>query len=146
MGTEVSQALCRPYYLIHLLRSMCTSYYSYFSVKHCMVHALSRFSVSGTVWLVGICRLGILPVRTIRYDRVRYCAVRYGTVQVRYGTVWYGTAVHVVQFLAPPLVMRLRAFRYFTLSCSELACTFLTRVWDYSWCLPQRFVYGIVKS
>ena len=151
-------------HLIHLLRSMCTSYYSYFSFKHCMVHALSRFSVSGTVWLVGICRLGILPVRTIRYGRVRYCTVRYGMLRygtvrsgtvrhgkvrhslVRYSTVRYGTAVHVVQFLAPPLVMRLRAFRYFTLSCSELACTFLTRVWDYSWCLPQRFVYGIVKS
>jgi len=44
------------------------------------------------VWHVGICRLGILPVRTVRYGTVRYgtvChTVRYGTV--RYCTVRYG--------------------------------------------------------
>ena len=80
-------------HLIHLLRSMCTSYYSYFSFKHCMVHAQGRFSVSGTVWLVGICRFGILPVRTIWYGRVQYRTVRYRMVYgtVRCGTVLYGT-------------------------------------------------------
>ncbi len=50
----------------------------------------SRFSASRTVWLVGFCRLGI-PV-------VRYGAVLYGTVR-------YSTAVHFIEFLAPPLVM-----------------------------------------
>jgi hypothetical protein len=45
----------------------------------------SRFSVSGTVWLVGICRLGF----------------RAGL----YGTRRYGTVVNLIQFLAPPLVM-----------------------------------------
>jgi len=135
-------------HLNHLLRSMCTSYYSYFSFKHCMVHALISFSVSGTVWLVGICRLGILPVRTVRYGRVQYCSfpvvpvVPVQSRTVQYRTVRYG--VLVVQFLAPPLVMRLRAFRYFTLSCSELARTFLTRVWDYSWFLPYRY-YPVVR-
>ena len=55
-----------------------------------MVHAQGRFSVSGTVWLVGICRFGSLPVRTIRYGTVGY-----GTV--RYGTVWYTVPYGAVQ-------------------------------------------------
>ena len=73
-----------------------------------------RFSASDTVWLVGICRLGIPAVR---YGTVLYVTVLYGTVR-------YSTAVHFIQFFALALVM---SSLYRAFLTSRFACTRRTR-------------------
>ncbi len=75
----------------------------------------SRFSVCGTVWSVGIRRLGILPDRTVRYRTVPYRTVRYGGP--RY-TASCAATCHELAF---------RAFL-----TSRFACTRRTRVLDYT--------------